>query len=117
MKILAIDQGTSATKAVVFGDDGETLASVEVGRHAACGPRRRRRAGPRATVGIGLRTPGGTRSPRSGGDVAAVGFANQGETVLAWERATGRPLSAAISWQDRRAAAICARHGAATRSS
>ena len=30
MKILAIDQGTSATKAVVFGDDGETLASVEV---------------------------------------------------------------------------------------
>ena len=45
---------------------------------------------------------------RAGGGVAAVGFANQGETVLAWDRDTGRPLSTAISWQDRRAAAICA---------
>ena len=34
----------------------------------------------------------------------AVGFANQGETVLAWDRQTGRPLSTALSWQDRRAA-------------
>jgi glycerol kinase len=39
--------------------------------------------------------------------VAAVGLANQGETVLAWDRGTGRPLSQAISWQDRRAAGVC----------
>ena len=38
-------------------------------------------------------------------------MANQGETVLVWERATGRPLSRAISWQDRRAAAVSARLG------
>jgi len=39
----------------------------------------------------------------------AVALANQGETVLAWDRATGRPLSPAIVWQDRRAAAVCER--------
>jgi len=47
--------------------------------------------------------------------VGALGLANQGETVLAWQRANGRPLSAAISWQDRRALPICERlreHGA-----
>ena len=45
----------------------------------------------------------------AGVEVDAVGLANQGETVLAWDRATGRPLSPAISWQDRRSAAICER--------
>ena len=39
--------------------------------------------------------------------IAAVALANQGETVLAWDRATGRPLSAAVVWQDRRAEAVC----------
>lgn len=44
----------------------------------------------------------------AGEPVAAVGLANQGETVLAWDRATGRPLTAALVWQDRRAASVCA---------
>ena len=44
----------------------------------------------------------------AGVPVAAVALANQGETVLAWDRATGRPLSRAIVWQDRRAESICA---------
>ena len=69
---------------------------------------RGRGAGPRGAVGLGL--PGRDARPleQVGGPVAAVGFANQGETVLAWDRGTGRPLSTAISWQDRRAAGICA---------
>ena len=107
MKILAVDQGTSATKAVVFGDDGETLASVEVA------------VTPHAVPGGGVEqdpeqlwdsvcAAGRDAIARAGGSVAAVGFANQGETVLAWDRGTGRPLSAAISWQDRRAATVCA---------
>jgi glycerol kinase len=107
MRVLAVDQGTSATKAVVLGDDGEILASVE----AAVTPRTVAGggveqdpeelwqsvcdAGREALVGVG-------------GSVDAVGFANQGETVLAWDRATARPRSTAISWQDRRAASICA---------
>jgi glycerol kinase len=42
-----------------------------------------------------------------------VALANQGETVLAWDPATGKPLSRAIVWQDRRSATVCARLGAA----
>ena len=74
---------------------------------AASGPGRRGRTGPRAVVGLGAARPGGEAIARAGRGVDAVGFANQGETVLAWDRATGRPLSTAISWQDRRAAAVC----------
>lgn len=44
----------------------------------------------------------------SHGDVAGVGFANQGETVVLWDRATGRPLAPAVSWQCRRTEAVCA---------
>ena len=46
-----------------------------------------------------------------GGDVAAIGITNQRETVVVWDRATGRPIAPAIVWQDRRtadAAAGCA---------
>ena len=39
----------------------------------------------------------------------AVALANQGETVLAWDRGTGRPLSPAIVWQDCRSGDVCAR--------
>ncbi len=107
MRVLAIDQGTSATKAVVFGHDGEILTSVEAA------------VTPRAVSGGGVeqdpeqlwdsvREAGREAMARAGAGVTAVGFANQGETVLAWDRRTGRPLSTAVSWQDRRAAAICA---------
>jgi glycerol kinase len=41
--------------------------------------------------------------------LAAIGLANQGETVLAWDRATGRPTSRAIVWQDRRSSVVCDR--------
>jgi hypothetical protein len=42
-------------------------------------------------------------------DIAAIGIANQRETALLWDRATGRALHRAIVWQDRRTAALCAR--------
>ena len=40
-------------------------------------------------------------------DVAAIGITNQRETVIVWERETGRPIHPAIVWQDRRTAAQC----------
>jgi glycerol kinase len=40
-------------------------------------------------------------------DVAAIGITNQRETVVVWERATGKPIHPAIVWQDRRTAAVC----------
>ncbi len=45
----------------------------------------------------------------AGEPVAAVGLANQGETVLAWDRSTGAPLSPVVVWQDRRSADLCSR--------
>ena len=106
VRILAIDQGTSATKAVVFGEDGDVVTSVEAA------------VTPQAVPGGGVEQDpeqlwesvceaGREAVARTGAGVTAVGFANQGETVLAWDRETGRPLSTAISWQDRRSAAIC----------
>ena len=53
-------------------------------------------------------TPGSRRWRRPAARPARVALANQGETVLAWDRGSGRPLSPAIVWQDRRAADICA---------
>jgi glycerol kinase len=106
VRILAIDQGTSATKAVVFGDAGEILSSVEAA------------VTPQAVAGGGVEQDpeqlwasvcdaGREAVARVDGDIGAVGFANQGETVMAWDRDTGRPSTTAISWQDRRAAIVC----------
>jgi glycerol kinase len=106
--VLAIDQGTSSTKALLVRADGSVAGSSEV------------------PVSIEVTGDGGVQTDparlwdsvvAAGRQVladareqpAAVALANQGETVLAWDRATGKPLSAAISWQDRRSAGICAR--------
>jgi glycerol kinase len=106
VRVLALDQGTSATKAVVFGDEGEVVCSVE----AAVAPRAVPEGGVEqdpAQLWDSVLEAGSEALARAGGSVEAVGFANQGETVLAWDRGTGRPCSTAISWQDRRAGAVC----------
>jgi glycerol kinase len=108
MNILAIDQGTSATKALVVGPGGEVLGSGEVPVHPRSVPGRGVEQDPEAlyasVIGAGLAAIAAARAP-----VHAVALANQGETVLAWDRRTGRPLTPAIVWQDRRSAGICAR--------
>ena len=90
MRVLAIDQGTSATKAVVFDDGGEILASVEAAVTPAVVPGGGVEQDPEQ-LWESVVLAGKDAMARSGGGVAAVGFANQGETVLAWDRATGRP--------------------------
>lgn len=105
--ILAVDQGTSGTKAVVVDATGRVVATAEV-------PLR-----PEYLAGGGVEqdpeamfesvvTAGRQAMAQAGVPVAAVALANQGETVLAWDRATGRPLTPAIVWQDRRAESLCA---------
>jgi len=106
VNILAVDQGTSSTKALVVGPDGAVLAAVE-----APVQRRSRTDGgveqdPEALWGSVL-AAGRQAVTEAGVPIGAVGLANQGETVLAWDRASGNPLSAAISWQDRRSLPIC----------
>jgi glycerol kinase len=110
--VLAIDQGTSATKALVVGPGNEVLGSAEVpvATRAVGGDGVEADPGElwRSVEEAGTRALAGARVPAD-----AVALANQGETVLAWDPATGKPLSRAIVWQDRRSAGVCARLGAA----
>jgi glycerol kinase len=107
--VLALDQGTTSSRAIVFGHDGTLKASAQ---------QEFRQSFPHpgwvehdateiwasqsgvlhavlAKAGIGAR------------DLAAIGITNQRETTLLWERATGRPVAPAIVWQDRRTAPMC----------
>ncbi len=104
--VLAIDQGTSGTKAIVVDGAGQVVSIAEVALRPEYLPGGGVEQDPEAlwnsVVDACRRALG-----ESGVAVAAVALANQGETVLAWDRATGRPLSPAIVWQDRRAESIC----------
>ncbi|MEW5810117.1 MAG: FGGY family carbohydrate kinase [Actinomycetota bacterium] len=104
--ILAIDQGTSGTKAVVVDDRGAVCATAEVALRPEYLPGGGVEQDPEALFDSVV-TAGRRALADAGVPVAAVALANQGETVLAWDRATGRPLTPAVVWQDRRAEALC----------
>jgi len=105
--VLAIDQGTSGTKAIVVDEAGAVLSLAEVSLH----PRYLDGGGveqdPQALLDSVL-VAGRQAVAEAGVRIGAVALANQGETVLAWDRTSGAPLSQAIVWQDSRAEAICA---------
>ena len=106
MNVLAIDQGTSSTKALVVADGGIVLAEASL-------PVETRTARDGAIeqdpeqLWSSVVEAGRQAMAQWGRPIGAVGLANQGETVLAWDRTSGRPLSPAISWQDRRAVEVC----------
>jgi glycerol kinase len=108
VRILAIDQGTSATKAVLVGPGQEVLGSAEVPVRVRAVGGDGVEADPEelyaSVVAAGQRALAAARTSAD-----AVALANQGETVLAWDRRTGRPLTQAIVWQDRRSAGVCQR--------
>jgi glycerol kinase len=108
LNILAIDQGTSATKAVLVGPGPEILGAAEVPVQVRPVGTGGVEADPEelyaSVIGAGAGALARAKAPAH-----AVALANQGETVLAWDRRTGRPLSQAVVWQDRRSAGICAR--------
>jgi glycerol kinase len=107
VNVLAIDQGTSATKAILVGPGNEPLsvAEVPVAVSAAGAAVETDPEGLYESVLMAGRAAlSAARSPAD-----ALALANQGETVLAWDPATCRPLTQAISWQDRRSASVCDR--------
>ncbi|GAB1577455.1 glycerol kinase GlpK [Bordetella petrii] len=107
--ILALDQGTTSSRAIVFDRDGHARG---------VGQREFRQYYPQPgwvehdageiwqsqldVAREALRNAGATAA-----DVAAIGITNQRETTLIWDRASGRPLAHALVWQDRRTAPLC----------
>ncbi|MGZ8417231.1 MAG: glycerol kinase GlpK [Methyloceanibacter sp.] len=106
--VLAIDQGTTSTRAILFDSKGHARASAqmpltqiypapgqvehdveEIWRHVL-------------QVGREVLSGAGAKS------IAAIGITNQRETTVVWDRASGKPLANAIVWQDRRTAPLCA---------
>lgn len=108
--VLAIDQGTTSTRSIVFDSDGQPVSSAqrEFAQHY-----------PQdgwvehdpediwqdvvATVRDAL-----AKADLSATDLAAIGITNQRETAVVWDRSTGEPIHRAIVWQDRRTASVCA---------
>jgi glycerol kinase len=108
--VLAIDQGTSGTKAVVVDADGTVLGLAEQAVRPSYSAGGAVEQDPEAllesVLAAGREAVALTRAP-----IDVVSLANQGESVLAWDRATGRALSPIIVWQDRRAESVTRRLG------
>jgi glycerol kinase len=107
--ILALDQGTTSSRAILFDRQGAPVATAqsEFAQHyphpgwVEHDPREIWRS-QLAVARTALREVNADAS-----DVAAIGIANQRETTVLWDRSTGEPLGPAIVWQDRRTAAQC----------
>ncbi|HMO08221.1 MAG TPA: glycerol kinase GlpK [Paracoccaceae bacterium] len=109
--ILAIDQGTTSSRAIVFDAGLRVVASAqeEFAQHyPAPGWVEHDPADLWATV-AGTARGAIERAGLTPADIAAIGITNQRETVVVWDRATGEPVHRAIVWQDRRTADTCAR--------
>ena len=105
--VLTIDQGTSGTKALVVDGDGNLLGLSEhpVRPHYLPGGGVEQDPHELLASVVGA---GRAAVSKAGVPIDVVTIANQGETVLAWDPDTGKPLSKMIVWQDRRAESICA---------
>ncbi len=109
--VLAIDQGTTSTRAIVF-DKALKFAGVAQQEFPQAYPA----SGwvehdPEDLWRTSVETAKGALASAgvSAKDLAGIGVANQRETALVWDRASGKPIANAIVWQDRRTADICAR--------
>jgi len=107
--ILALDQGTTSSRAILF-DEAGGIASVAQHEFEQFYPQPgwvehdpMEILSSQLSCAVEALGKAGAR-PR---DVAAIGITNQRETVVVWDRATGKPIHPAIVWQDRRTAAVC----------
>ena len=109
--ILALDQGTTSSRAIVFDHDGAIRAVAQkefrqIFPQPAGSSTTRTRSGRRRSASPSRRSD----EPRCAAkDIAAIGITNQRETTVVWDRETGEPIYNAIVWQDRRTADFCER--------
>ena len=112
--ILALDQGTTSSRAILSDQDSNIRASAQ---------REFAQYFPQPgwvehdAMEIWQSQLGVARKPSAGivaSDIAAIGIANQRETTVLWDRVSGRPLAPAIVWQDRRSTDLCDAEGRGT---
>lgn len=107
--ILVLDEGTTSTRAMLFASDGVLVASAqeELTQHY---PQAGWVEHDAAEIWDKTLKCAHAVIPEAGGAalIAGIGITNQRETVVAWDRETGEPLTRAIVWQDRRTAPFCA---------
>jgi len=108
--VLALDQGTTSSRAIVFDSAGNAVATAQ---------REHRQIYPQAgwvehdadeiwENQSAVAVEALTAAKLTARDISSIGITNQRETTLVWDRRTGRPLGHAIVWQDRRTTAACA---------
>jgi glycerol kinase len=107
--VLAIDQGTTSSRAAVYDAAGRCLgsASQEITQHYPQ-PGWVEHDAEGIWQSVGAVVPKAlTAAGCTANDLATVGLTNQRETAVVWERATGRPVARALVWQDRRTTDFC----------
>jgi glycerol kinase len=107
--VLALDQGTTSSRALVFDHAGAVVAVAQ---------KELRQIFPEPgwvehdpteiwATQSGVMHEALAKAGLTGRDIAAIGITNQRETTLLWDRSTGRPIANAVVWQDRRTAPVC----------
>ena len=109
--ILALDQGTTSSRAIVFDHAGSIVAVAQKEFPQIFPKPGWVEHDPRDiwSSQAGVAAEALTKARVRAEDIAAIGITNQRETAVVWDRATGEPIMNAIVWQDRRTAAICDR--------
>lgn len=108
--ILSLDQGTTSSRAIVFNSVGEAVGVAQK-EHRQIYPQPGMVEHDAAEIWrnqLAVAVEAVQMARLEVSDIAAIGIANQRETVVIWDRTTGAPLAPAIVWQDRRTADLCA---------
>ena len=107
--ILAIDQGTTSSRAIVFNHDSATVgeAQQEFTQHYPRPGWVEHDANEIWDVTLGVIRQAMDDAGVSADSIAGIGITNQRETVVMWDKETAEPVHNAIVWQDRRGASIC----------
>jgi glycerol kinase len=107
--VLALDQGTTSSRALLFDAQGRVagLGQRETTQHYPQPGWVEQDPEEIFQTQLAVAREALARAGATAAEVAAIGITNQRETTLVWERATGRPIHRAIVWQDRRTAELC----------
>src|SRR6188768_3728854 len=109
--ILAIDQGTTSTRAIVFDATGRPVASAQKELPQIFPKSGWVEHDPEEIWSATVEVSRGAlaKAKLKPADLAGIGITNQRETTVVWDRGTGKPIHNAIVWQDRRTSDVCAR--------